>query len=155
MGLSPINFLQNWSQLINHRNRYSHIISHIISIKVTHAQKYLQIFKIFWCQDHLRTMSTFLGSNYIPFADTMWPRYWISLANKTHFLSFTNNKCYLNSSNIECKCYLCSLRVLLYMSMSSRKTTTNFPQYGHTIVSISVINDVGVLVKPNGITKNS
>ena len=35
-----------------------------------------------------------------------------------------------------------------------RKTITNFPKYGRKTVSISVINNAGALVKPNGITKN-
>ena len=117
------------------------------------SKKICNSYKFFF-SNHLRIASTFSGSIRFPLMDIMWPRYQIPSTKNTHLLSFANNECYLNSSNTEHKCSLCYLHVLLFMSMLSRKTTINFPKYGCNTVSISVINDVNALVKPNVITKN-
>src|SRR5436190_12603456 len=74
---------------------------------------------------------------------------------KVYFFKFTYNLFFCNTSSTSCKCIKCSSSERLYINMSSKYTTTNFPIKGFSTWFINLMKVLGALLNPNGITSHS
>ena len=98
---------------------------------------------------------TFYSSTLIRLVDTIKPKNIIKLEQKQHFLRLVNKCSFISVVRTRLKCSTWLSKLLLYTSISTKYTTTNFPIETHKKWFINLIKVLGALVKPKGITNHS
>ena len=98
---------------------------------------------------------TLEGSIFSSPPPTMWPKYTKEVFPNSHLDIFRNNYYFLMISKTFLTCLTCSSRDLLNIKISFKYTITNSSRKDLKTSFITLMNVVGALQRPKGITSHS